>query len=752
MADNEEIVSAAADVTAAATTAGVAPSQGETASAPEDNAGAPAALPPDTMPHTQWQKLRLLGLVILKRVRFIAVLAGVGMFIGYWDTVMNYWEKWTQHGAVHSHELEAGHEFYCPMDPQVVRSTYEPNGDVPKCPICGMPLSIRQKGEAAKLPEGITARVQLSPERIQLAGIKTVPVEYRPAARETKTVGYVTFDETRLSRIVSRVDGYVEKLYVNETYTVVHKGDPLAEIYSPELFSTARELVLATRDRGVPDLAVAARNKLLLLGVSQQEIDGIAASGQPSSRLVIRSPQEGYVVDKKLVVGSSVEAKMTLFEVADLSTVWVEADVYEDDIPFLKVGQNVEATVKACPHHPFTGRLALVHPQLETSTRTNRIRLKLDNPEHELRPGMFATVRINTPLESIAPYKALAAKSGRAILASLGSDGPPSGYEFLTVPERAVVDTGSKQVVYVEREPGMFEGVEVELGPRQGGFFPVVKGLREGDRVAAAGGFLIDAETRLNPAAAATYFGASGGPQSAGRPSAPSIPSQRQNGQPSADQTQPDPRVAVAAPTGEDLKNIEQLPEEDRRLAIAQQICPVTDAALGSMGVPVRITLRGQPVLLCCKGCMGKAKRSPDEMLKKLADFKAAGSRSRPTDRPIAPLPPSRPQGREAPADQERPNPIRPKTQPEPRVAIDSPEPEHLKDIEQLPEADRQLALAQRICPATGAALGSMGVPIKITLRGQTVFLCCKGCVGKAERSPDEMLRKLADAALANRR
>jgi len=329
------------------------------------------------------------------------------------------------------------------MDPQVVRSTYEPNGDVPKCPICGMPLSDRKKGETAKLPVGITGRVQLSPERIQLAGIKTVLVEYRPVARETKTVGYITFDETRLSRIVSRVEGYVEKLYVDETFTVVHKGDPLAEIYSPELYSTARELVLATKAGGVADLAVAARNKLLLLGVSQQEIDGIVASGQPAARLVIRSPQEGYVVEKKLVVGCSVEAKMTLFEVADLSTVWIEADVYEDDIPFLKVGQNVEATVKACPHHTFAGKLALIHPQLETTTRTNRIRLKLDNPRHELRPGMFANVQINTPLESIEPFKELAAKSGRVILTGLGGSNDPSPYEFLVVPERAVVDTFS---------------------------------------------------------------------------------------------------------------------------------------------------------------------------------------------------------------------------------------------------------------------------------------------------------------------
>ena len=449
----------------------------------------------------------------------------------------------------------------------------------------------------------------------------------------TKTVGYVTYDESRLSRIVSRVEGYVEKLYVDETYAVVHKGDPLAEIYSPELYSTARELVLASRGGGVADLAAAARNKLLLLGVSQQEIDGILASGQPARRLVIRSPQAGYVVEKKIVVGASVEAKMTLFEVADLSTVWVEADVYEKDIPFLKFGQQVEATVAACPNRVFRGKLALIHPQVETTTRTNRIRLKLDNPQQELRPGMFATVRISTPLEGIEPFKSAAADRVRIVPAGLGGADAPSQNEFLTVPERAVVDTGSKKVVYVEREAGMFEGVEVVLGPRQAGYYPVIKGLKRGDKVASAGGFLIDAETRLNPAAASTYFGASGGPQSNGHPSAPSVPSPRSAEPAPAKQakpdrplddapaaTKPEPKVTIVAPDPDDLKNIEQLPAADRKLALAQRICPVTGVALGSMGVPIKITLRGQTVFLCCKGCMGKAKRSPDEMLKILAE------------------------------------------------------------------------------------------------------------------------------------
>jgi len=600
---------------------------------PEPNPGAA----PAQAELAGWEKFKLVGWAAFNRVRFIAVLASVGLFIGYWDTLINYWDKWIQRRNVVSRELESGHEFYCPMDPQVVRSSYEPNGDVPKCPICGMPLTDRIKAETAKLPAGITGRVQLSPERIQLAGIKTVAAEYRPMAKQVKTVGYITFDESGLSRIVSRVDGYVEKLFMNENYNVVHRGEPLAEIYSPELYSTARELVLATKGQGIDGIAASARTKLLLLGVSQEDIDRMLASGEPAKRVIIRSPRTGHVFEKKIVVGASVEAKMTLFEVADLSTVWIEADVYEKDIPFLQVGQEVEATVEAYPNRRFTGRITLVHPHLETATRTNRVRMRLVNPRHELRPGMFATVRINAPLESIEPYKSVAATSGRMTPTGLNSADTPPAYEFLVVPERAVVDTGAKKVVYVEREPGLFEGVEVELGPRQGDWFPVIHGLKPCDKVAAAGGFLIDAETRLNPAAASTYFGASGGPQASSPSNAPSAPrpAQRRNSpaeQPEAKPTapgrqtrggglSPGEKVTTAAADA-DLRNIEQLSEADRQMAIAQRICPVTGLPLGSMGVPIKITLRGKPLFVCCQGCVGKAKRDPEGTLKKIAESK----------------------------------------------------------------------------------------------------------------------------------
>ena len=200
-------------------------------------------------PLTRRQKFRLVGLVLLKRVRFIAILAGVGLFIGYWDTVKNYWDKWIQPGSGFAGSCR-GEEFYCPMDPQVVRSTYEPNGDVPKCPICGMPLSIRKKGQRPSCRRHHGPRATLA--RTNPTGRHQDCACRVPASGQaTKTVGYVTYDEGRLSRIVSRVDGYVEKLYVDKTFTVVHKGDPLAEIYSPELYSTAAGVDAGHSGRGI---------------------------------------------------------------------------------------------------------------------------------------------------------------------------------------------------------------------------------------------------------------------------------------------------------------------------------------------------------------------------------------------------------------------------------------------------------------------------------------------------------------------
>ena len=507
------------------------------------------------------------------------------------------------------------------MDPQVVRSTYEPNGDVPKCPICGMPLSVRKKGEAAKLPAGITGRVQLSPERIQLAGIKTVAVEYRPVAKQTKTVGYVTFDESRLSRIVSRVEGYVEKLYVDETFTVVHQGDPLAEIYSPELYSTARELVLATPGRRRRPIWPPPRGtSCCCLGVSQQEIDGIVASGQPSPRLVIRSPQTGYVVEKKIVVG--VERGS-------------EDDAVRGGRPLdglgrgrrVREGHPVPASRPGGRSH---GR-GLSQSHLRRETRPH---LSAAGSRHADQPHSASSW--TTPSTNCGPAcsprcgstrrwrassrtRAWRPRAARRDLAGLSSGRRAAA---VRVPRRARAGRRRhrpKKVVYVEREPGMFEGVEVELGPRQGDYYPVIKGLnagRQGGRrgrlpdrrrnAAQPGGRRDLLRRQRRPAVQQPSYRAIGSRPAPGRSS--SRGSRQAGDGPTEAGAQGGGRRARRPTTSRTSSNCPRRTGNWRwRSASARSPAQ----PLGSMGVPVKITLRGQTGLPVLQRLHGQGQAKP---------------------------------------------------------------------------------------------------------------------------------------------
>jgi Cu(I)/Ag(I) efflux system membrane fusion protein len=606
----------------------------------------------------RWAKIKFFLRAIEVRLRFIGVFVGIGLLMAYWTTLESYWDRWTR-PAISATASASDTEYYCPMHPNVIRPGLEPNGAVPGCPICGMPLSLRKKGEVPELPEGVLTRVQLSPERVQLAGVKTVPVTYMPLTQEVRTVGHVEYDDARLAEIVTRVGGYLEELFVDKTFEHVDEEQPLAEIYSPDLYSSVQELLLAKR-HNAGDLMDSARQRLKLLGVNDTEIDEALEGGDAKARLVIRSPLSGQVIEKNVVQGASVEAGAVLFKIADLSTVWIEADVYERDLPFIQPGQEIEAQVDALPGTTFSGEVSLIYPELNVETRTNRIRILVDNKDLLLRPGMFATVFIRTPISETEPFKSEVVKNHErsqdtddATLISLqkvcpvtglklGSMGhpikinindqavficcegcktplldspaeylakiaPPPADAVLSVPEQAVIDTGSQKVVYVEREPGVFEGVEVKLGPRMGRYYPVMSGLSAADKVAAAGSFLIDAETRLNPAAASAYFGASGtangSSSEAGATSTTKRSAAKKDGELSSAQ----------------LEQIKKLPSEDQQLAIKQVSCPVTGEPLGSMGPPPKVIIEGQPVFLCCAGCEMEARENATETLNKVA-------------------------------------------------------------------------------------------------------------------------------------
>ena len=539
------------------------------------------------------QRIRFVAKVIEIRLRFALILLATFVLIGKWDTLKNYWDKFTRPAGEQTTQA-AGIEYYCPMHPSVVRHSLEPDGSIPKCPICSMPLSQRKTGlnrTDTALPAGVTARVRLSPERDSNGRHRHRRGVLSPADEGVRTVGFVAYDESRQAQITTRVSGYVTKLYVDRTFQQVAAGEPVAQLYSPELYTTEQDFIVAL-ERGAADWGRAGVDRLRLLGVDQTEIDALVATQQlivavkagdklqiqharqrllelgrtaaeidrtsatlrVETGLLIRSPAAGHVIFKNVELGAHVDAGATLFEIADLSDVWVEAEVYESDMSFLHVGQMAEVTIEGLSNEVFHGRVILVHPHVEPTTRTNRVRIELPNPGHRLSPGMYATVRINTPYQDIEPFKSEfaadrkepAGTDDKSLIAfqkicpvtgnALGMMGPPvkerlegktvflccsacirqfeDGKDHylaqfspppengvLTVPERSVIDTGTKKVVYVEREPGVFDGVEVQLGPLSGDSYPVIKGLARGDRVAAAGAFLIDAESRLNPVA-----------------------------------------------------------------------------------------------------------------------------------------------------------------------------------------------------------------------------------------------------------
>jgi multidrug efflux pump subunit AcrA (membrane-fusion protein) len=552
-----------------------------------------ARLPTHTFWHNLWQVLK----TIQARLRFIAILAVVGAAIVYWDTLKAHYEKWTRPLIGEPAAASADTEFWCPMHPTIVRDHPD------KCPICGMPLSKRKKGEKTgaeeALPPGVVSRVQLTPYRVAIAGIQTATVNYQPLSKEINTVGFVEFDERKLARISVRITGKsrIEKLFVNVTGQSVAKGEPLALLYSPDLVVTVQNLQDARRS-GNRELERMARERLQLWGIEPDQVESVLHKQGGATHFILRSPIHGHVIKKYALEGEYVEEGARLYDVADLSTVWIEAQVYEDDVAFLQPGLLVRATAKSFPNQEFKGQVAFVHPHLDTGTRTLKVRFDMDNVRHELRPGMHAAVTLQVPITSLP------------LLPPDAGEEQQHAYEqglVLAVPERAVIDTGSRKIVYREAEPDVYEGVVVELGPRSGDSYPVSKGLKAGDRVATAGSFLIDAETRLTAGAGSTYFGASAGPpKGAGRSVTTARPSMTR-----------DDEDKVQAELG-------KLAPDDRRLAEAQEYCPVRqNNRLGSMGAPVKITIQGQPVFLCCKGCVDEAREHPDQTLAKLEKLKS---------------------------------------------------------------------------------------------------------------------------------
>lgn len=359
----------------------------------------------------------------------------------------------------------------CPMHPSV-RET-GPGA----CPICGMDLVPVTRSEQR------TGDVRIDAARRQEIGIRTGTVERGPLVVPVRAVGRVTADERRLHDVSLKVRGWITKLYANALGDPVTAGEPLVELYSPELFSAQQEYLHARRSLAavaagnggarMEPLVRAARMRLRLWNVSEAELAALDRRGEPSEALTIRSPASGFVIEKNVVEGATVEPGARLFRIAPLDRVWVEAEAYENQIELIRPGQLVKISLPYLVDRRLEGRVAYVYPTLEAQTRTARIRIELPNPDLTIRPDMYANVEFQ---------------------AELG--------ERVLVPASAVLYAGPRRVVFVDLGDGRLRPREVRIGIGNGDVYEVLEGLQPGEQIVLSGNYLVASESRLKSALA----------------------------------------------------------------------------------------------------------------------------------------------------------------------------------------------------------------------------------------------------------
>jgi Cu(I)/Ag(I) efflux system membrane fusion protein len=326
--------------------------------------------------------------------------------------------------------------------------------------------------------------INVSPEKQQLVGIRTAAAEVRPLVKKIRTVGIVTYDETRVVQVFSKVDGWVEKLFVNYTGKLVEKGQPLFTYYSPELVSTQEEYLLALDAKqtlgsssireiraGTDSLLESAHRRLALWDISEDQIGELQKSRRPKKSLTLLSPISGFVVKKDVFQGMKVMPDKELYTITDLSTVWVNADIYEYELAPIRVGQKAAISLSYFPGRIFNGKVSWISPVLDEKTRTAKIRLEVPNREFILKPEMYANVEFEID-------------AGRK----------------LAVPDEAVLDSGVRKVVFLDKGNGRFAPAEVKLGAKYDNFYEVRDGLSPGEKILASASFLLDSESRLNEA------------------------------------------------------------------------------------------------------------------------------------------------------------------------------------------------------------------------------------------------------------
>ena len=322
--------------------------------------------------------------------------------------------------------------------------------------------------------------ITISEDKRQLIGVRTAAAGFSTLDKQIRTVGKVEVNETRLAFVNTKIAGWVKKLFVNFTGDQVVKGQPLLSIYSPDLVSAQEEYLLALRSRttvsgGIAEvqasqqsLVDSAKRRLILWDITEEQIAALEQTGRTKTEMTIDAPLNGIVLEKMVLDGAYITSGMNLYKIADLSTVWIIADVYEYEVPLVKVGQHARVTLPYSSGEVLQATVSFINPVLDPMTRTVKVRIAVQNPGLVLKPDMFVNVEIMG--------------SSRA---------------RLVIPRSAVLDSGTRQIVYVEKEPGVFEMRTVTLGVRGENEVEVLKGIKKGERVVTSGNFLLDSESQL---------------------------------------------------------------------------------------------------------------------------------------------------------------------------------------------------------------------------------------------------------------
>jgi YHS domain-containing protein len=496
-----------------------------------------------------WDRLALAVRILQVRLRFIVILALAFIIVGNWGLLRNLWDKLTRRSAPSTEAVSPETEYWCPMCPGVV-------SDWPgKCPVCNMSLVQRRRGEAVPLPDGVLARMQLSPYRMQLAGIQTSPVAYQALAYEMTAGGFLEFDSPSEAPIPGPRSGGEKARPLGVRIECFQKDLPFLKCGQRVEVTCPAEA--GTEAHAAKVLRIGNRSSLRSSFFAWIELEKALTNLRPGMYVTVR-------------------ARLPVSEIEPFRSMPCSPPPLRSD--------DLRA-VFICSDHPsklhgHAGRCPIDQKELEKRSLAANQRVGWWCPMHR---GVTAE----------RPGAECRECGGMKLVPRVITYRPPG--QVLAIPEGALVDTGSKRVVYLDRGQGMFECVEVTVGPRCGDYYPVSAGLEEGQRVASAGALLIDAEARLNPGLAVGYFGAT----SSNRPPLEAAPQE------------------MVSPFASALR---ELAPADRALVLEQKNCPVTGKPLGSMGTPYKVEVAGKTMFLCCEGCESRFRKAPAKYTSKSHD------------------------------------------------------------------------------------------------------------------------------------